>query len=76
MFIIDIFLVITAVGVLIASKPLTKHSILRIVSQHNTLVVSSSSASLFVFHVHCDGSMFTSGIRYIVVVIMFVPTSV
>ena len=73
MFIIDVFLVITAVIVLIrvASKPLTKHSILRIVSQHNTLVIFA-----FFFRVHGDGSVFTSGIRYIVVVIILVPTSV
>jgi hypothetical protein len=68
MLIIDIFLVITAVIVLIASKPLTEHSILRIVSQHNTLVIFA-----FVFRVLCDGSMLTSGIRYIVVAIILVP---
>jgi hypothetical protein len=71
MLIIDVFLVITAVVVLVASKPLTEHSILRIVSQHNTRVIFA-----FVFRVHGDGSVFTSGIRYIVVVIILVPTSV
>ncbi len=48
---------ITAVIVLIARKPLTKHSTLRTVSQHNTLVIFA-----FVFHVRCDGSMFTSAL--------------
>jgi hypothetical protein len=71
MLIIVIFLVITAVIVLIASKPLTEHSILRIVSQHNTRIIFA-----FVFHVRCAGSMFTSCIRCIVVVIILVLTSV
>jgi len=56
-FIIDIFVLINAVIFLVASKLLTKHCIPRFASQHNTLVIIA-----FVFHFHCDGSMFTSGI--------------